>query len=104
VDIHDGGDFGRAATRLGVRAQDLEGLEWLMSHDLQQAIQPFAALVRCYRVDASWLLTGVDNFDAAGMSDDDRLYVADLMVRVANTNFADRSQRRPAWSTAHLAP
>lgn len=82
----DAGDLRRAAVRCGVPRSALVELAATLADDARDgcagAGEVLAAVARGYRVDATWLVTGVEDFRGDQLAAGARLRVADLLLHV----------------------
>jgi hypothetical protein len=82
----DAGDVRRAAARCGVTREALAQLAAALADDARDLAAAcgavLAAVARGYRVDATWLVTGDEDFHGDRLAPVARLRVADLLLHV----------------------
>ena len=94
IDERDAGDPCRAASRLGVPEEALRHLSAALADDSREdrpgAAGVLAAAAHAYEVDATWLVTGQENFHGEELPPASRIRVADLLLRVGHHLLAGR--------------
>jgi hypothetical protein len=91
IEREDGGDVDAAARRLGVRSEELGRLELPTTGDGDPWLaRLLAKIVRTYRVDACWLLTGEHDLRLARLPATARLAVANLLLDISDQLFRTR--------------
>src|SRR5919206_3299647 len=99
-----GGDVGAAARRLGVRPEELERIGLAMTSDAGPWLaRVLARIVRGYRVDACWLLTGQHDLRLARLPAPARLHVANLLLEISDQLFRSRRERARTPQEAGVA-
>ena len=105
IDARDAGDAGRAASRLGVSVDALRQLSAALADDGRDdaqapadggAAEVLAAAARAYQVDATWLVTGEEDFHGDDLAPGARIRVADLLLRVGHRLLDARRRGRDA--------
>ena len=108
IEERDAGDPARAALRLGVPIDALRQLPSVLADDSRDdtlaAASVLAAAARAYHVDATWLVTGEEDFHGEDLAPAARIRVADLLLRVGEQLLAARQHcrvTRPVRGTEH---
>lgn len=103
----DGGDVTSAAHRLDVPIEHICGLERLLTgHSGEDRLTLLTNVVRRYRADACWLLTGSDTDHVQELAPELRLHVVELLSAIAEQIVAEfwaergRVALRPAIGAA----
>jgi hypothetical protein len=90
IRVEDGGDEAVAATRLGLSAKLLSDL---LAGGLEDAnLAVLAAIIRGYRVDATWLLTGESDVTSSHLAPESRLAYADLLSELGREIMSRRGR------------
>jgi len=102
VTDRDAGDVCRAASRCGLTREAIVDLAAALADDARDhpggAALVLAAVARGYDVDATWLVTGVEDFHGDRLAPTARLRVADLLLDVGGRMLTTRRTAIPAPS------
>jgi hypothetical protein len=94
IEAKDGGDVRRAAGRFGVAPEAIAELPAALADDARdqdaRAATVLAAAARAYDVDATWLVTGHENFHGEQLAPAARLRVAEILSHVGQRLLAAR--------------
>lgn len=105
----DGGNVRRAAARCGVPRAALAELAGSLADDTRDGCpevgELLAAVARAYRVDATWLVTGAEDFHGDRLAAAARLRIADLLLHVGQGLLsARRCAVSPPTGTVYDSP
>lgn len=96
IEENDPGDLAAAARRLGLSVIDLRNLEEVLERRTAHGRAVLlASVVRAYRADACWLLTGLDASSIVRLPPTVRLEVAQLLSDIGGRILAEHRKADP---------